>query len=90
MRQSGSSRALVSAFTMPRYELLGGDNEAARVHNVCRWCGGVAVRGARPVGEERTQGWVFCGLTPLPQLRHAFSRFAKDCVRRNLLKAKIS
>ena len=28
MWQSGSSRALVSAFTMPRYELLGGDNEA--------------------------------------------------------------
>ena len=23
-------------------------------YNVCRWCGGVAVRGARP-GEERTQ-----------------------------------
>ena len=38
---------------------------------------------ARPSRPRTCAGWVFCGLASLPQLRHALSRFAKDCVRQD-------
>ena len=48
-----------------------------------------ACQSSRAPSRRRTcAGWAFCGLAPLPQLRHAFSCFAKDCVRQEFIEGE--
>ena len=68
---------------------LGGGSEAARVHFVNRWCGGVAAHSARAAASDAGRGLSQQPITRgVPQV--LLRLFAKGYAKRDLLRDRIS